>query len=144
MVCRAVGERLGQRGQHHDQDVAVAGVVAEAGGAVLVVEVLGQVGAYPVGRRRLDKVCGLIPGSAAHSSEKRRLPGGSSRTIRVAHGPSRTTRKRATPHSGSGGMVDVTPPTGPGIGAAWRCRRPGKRPKGLDVWQSRHSLAGAV
>jgi hypothetical protein len=38
----AVGKRRGQCGQRHDEDVAVAGFVAEACGAVVVVEVLGQ------------------------------------------------------------------------------------------------------
>uniref|UniRef100_UPI001C4E5446 hypothetical protein n=1 Tax=Streptomyces caniscabiei TaxID=2746961 RepID=UPI001C4E5446 len=45
----AVGKRHGQCGQQHDKDVAVAGFVAEACGAVVVGEILGQVGLYAFG-----------------------------------------------------------------------------------------------
>lgn len=45
----AVGEGRGQCGQQRDEDVPVTGVVAEARGAVVVVEVLGQVGPHTSG-----------------------------------------------------------------------------------------------
>ena len=51
---------------------------------------------------RDDSVFGLMPGSPSRSSVKRLGPVRSSRTMSVAHGPSKTVRNRATGHSGSG------------------------------------------
>ncbi len=69
MVCRPVGERRRQCGQQRDEDVPVAGVVAEARGAVVVVEVLGQVGPHASGLERTGVDGGVEgPGQCAGAS----------------------------------------------------------------------------
>jgi hypothetical protein len=130
----AVRKRRGQCGQQHDKDVAVAGFVAEAGGAVVVVEVLGHVGLYAFGAEGTGRETSRWP----NASGERFVGHASAEVVGDGLGEVGTRDPRVLSHGDRAGDVGAIEQGSGDVGVV-QVRRPGDREvRGRRVAQ--HSL----